>query len=244
VTDATADGVEPGLVVQPIGARSAVRPIEARLVSDQVVIELRRSIVSGQLKPGEGLSLRKLADALGVSFIPVRDALKVLETEGLIVNPPGRSATVSPLDLDELRGIYRVRLLLEPDLARRACPDISAAELDRLYDLAGELGRLDRSMADTYQDHSAFHYGLLRPATSAWDTRILHLLWTASERYVRIAFGLLDPDPTEHERRAEAHRLLVREYRTGDPTRAGQALWEHLSLNEELATKALSTYSS
>jgi len=235
VTDVVVHGMGDGLVV---------RPIEARSVGDQVLVELRRSIVSGQLKPGEALSLRKLADALGVSFIPVRDALKILETEGLIVNPAGRSATVSPLNLDELRGLYRVRLLLEPELARRACTDIGDAELDRLHDLAGELGRLDRSMADTYQDHSAFHYGLLQPATSVWDTRILRLLWAASERYVRIAFGLLDPDPQEHERRGEAHRLLVREYRTRVPERAGQALWEHLARNEELATTALSTYRS
>src|SRR5689334_3045342 len=100
------------------GTADSVRPIASRSVSDQVTDELRRSILSGVLAPGESLSLRKLAEQLGVSFIPVRDALKVLGGEGLVVNPPGRSATVAPLDLDELRSIYRVRRMLEPDLAR------------------------------------------------------------------------------------------------------------------------------
>lgn len=210
-----------------------------RSVADHVVAELRRLIVSGELPPGESLSLRKLADAMGVSFIPVRDALKVLETEGLVLNPPGRSATVAPLLLDELHGIYGIRLRLEPYLATRACLEVSDAELDRLDALAIELGRLDRSMADTYEDHSRFHMGLLEPAVSMWDQRILKMLWTAAERYVRIAFGLLDPDPQEHVRRCDSHRLLVAEFRTRDPERAGKALAEHLTHNEHIAADAL-----
>lgn len=219
-----------------------VTPVTVRSTADHVAVELRRSIVSGRLAPGESLSLRRLADALEVSFIPVRDALKVLETEGLVINPPGRSATVAPLDLDELRGIYRIRLLLEPDLARRACGAHDDAELDRLYGMATELGRQDLSMADTYEDHTRFHFELLRPAASTWDARVLNQLWTAAERYVRIAFGLRDPDPAEHVRRAEAHQLLVDEYRSGDPERARAALHEHLSRNEELAAAALEQY--
>src|SRR4051794_26675144 len=91
--------------VLPALSPDSVRPIEARSVSEQVTVELRRSILSGVLAPGESLSLRKLATVLNVSFIPVRDALKVLEAEGLVVNPAGRSATVAPLDLEEFAAI-------------------------------------------------------------------------------------------------------------------------------------------
>ena len=62
----------------------------------------------------------------------------------------------------------------------------------------------------------------------------------ASERYVRIGFGLLDPDPGEHDRRREAHRLLVDEFRKRDPEAAARALDGHLAHNEELAHNALS----
>ena len=58
----------------------SVRPIESRSVSEQVTNELRRSILAGALPPGQSLSLRKLAEQLEVSFIPVRDALRVLES--------------------------------------------------------------------------------------------------------------------------------------------------------------------
>ena len=66
------------------------------------------------------------------------------------------------------------------------------------------------------------------------------MLWRTGERYVRIGFGLLDPDPHEHERRREAHQLLVGEFRRRDPDVAARALDEHLAHNEGLAHDALS----
>ena len=218
----------------------SVRPIEIRSVSEQVTSEIRRSILAGTLPPGQNLSLRKLAEQLDVSFIPVRDALRVLAAEGLVMNPPGRSASVAPLDLEEFHAIYRVRRLLEPDLARRAVPRLTDAELDRLYQAAAEFGGAGRSMDDIYDDHRAFHLALLAPAASAWDIRILTMSEQATERYVRIGFGLLDPDPDEHERRREAHQLLADKFRRRDPDIAARALDEHLAHNEDLAHDALS----
>jgi DNA-binding GntR family transcriptional regulator len=218
----------------------SVRPIESRSLSEQVTNEIRRSILAGGLPPGRSLSLRKLAEQLDVSFIPVRDALRVLEAEGLVVNPPGRSATVAPLDLEEFHAIYRVRRLIEPDLARRAVPLLEDAELDQLYQAAAEFGGTERSMDDIYGDHRAFHLALVAPAASAWDIRILMMSERATERYVRIGFGLLDPDPGEHDRRREAHQLLIDEFRKRDPEIAARALDEHLARNEDLAHNALS----
>ncbi|MFY9778526.1 MAG: GntR family transcriptional regulator [Trebonia sp.] len=218
----------------------SVRPIESRSLSEQVTNEIRRSILAGGLPPGRSLSLRKLAEQLDVSFIPVRDALRVLEAEGLVVNPPGRSATVAPLDLEEFHAIYRVRRLIEPDLARRAVPLLEDAELDQLYQAAAEFGGAERSMDDIYGDHRAFHLALVAPAASAWDIRILMMGERATERYVRIGFGLLDPDPGEHDRRREAHQLLIDEFRKRDPEIAARALDEHLARNEDLAHNALS----
>ena len=95
-------------------------------------------------------------------------------------------------------------------------------------------------MDDIYDDHRAFHLALLAPAASASDIRILTMSERATERYVRIGFGLLDPDPSEHERRREAHQLLVAEFRKRDPASAARALDEHLAHNEDLAHNALS----
>jgi DNA-binding GntR family transcriptional regulator len=225
-------------VVAPQAA-PAVRPIASRSVAELVTAELRRSILSGALAPGQSFSLREIAGLLNVSFIPVREALRNLEAEGLVVIQPGRSATVAPINLEDLQAIYRLRRLLEPDLARRSCLLISDAELDRLAGHAVEFGDEDRSMDAIYDGHHEFHLALLGPAATSWDTRMLSTLWRAAERYVRIGFGLLDPDPDEHARRRRAHEELIAVFRQRDPDAAARAVDTHLDHNEQLAANAL-----
>lgn len=86
-----------------------------RSVVEQATQVLRRAILTGALAPGAEYSLRELAGMLDISFIPIREALRTLEGEGLVVMRPGRSAVVAPLGLDDLRGIYRLRRALEPE---------------------------------------------------------------------------------------------------------------------------------
>lgn len=218
---------------------ATVRPIETTSVSDRVTTELRRAIVSGALAPGQQFSLREIAGPLDVSFIPVREALRNLEAEGLVVTRPGRSATVAPLNLEELHSIYRLRRTLEPELARRSCQLLADEALDQLAVKAVEFGDEDRSMDAIYEDHHAFHQALFDPAMTPWDSRILSQLWTAGERYIRIGFGRLDPDPHEHHRRQRAHQDLVSVFRRRDPELAAQAVHEHLAHNEQIALNAL-----
>src|SRR5215207_7197471 len=114
-----------------------VRPVaRGASVADMVTDEIRRSILSGDLRPGEEFSLRKLAERLDVSFIPVREALRRLEGQGLVVVGKGRSSYVAPLGHDDLHGIYRLRRQLAPEIAGRACKLITPTELDQLIDVA------------------------------------------------------------------------------------------------------------
>ena len=220
-------------------AAPAVRPIASRSVTELVTAELRRSILSGALAPGQSFSLREIAGMLNVSFIPVREALRNLEADGLVVIQPGRSATVAPLALEDLEAIYRLRRLIEPDLARRSCLLISDSELERLAARAVDFGDENRSMDAMYDGHHEFHLALLGAAATTWDTRMLTMLWRAAERYVRIGFGLLDPDPNEHARRRHAHEELIAVFRGRDPEAAAQAVFSHLDHNEQLALSAL-----
>jgi DNA-binding GntR family transcriptional regulator len=218
---------------------STVRPIESRSVAELVTSELRRSIVNGALAPGQEFSLREVAGMLNVSFIPVREALRSLEAEGLVINRPGRSSMVAPLDLDDLHAIYRLRHDLEPNIAARACHLLTDAELDRLDQQATEFGDHDRGIDEIYEAHHAFHLALLKPAAAEWDTRILGTLWRAAERYIRIGFGRLDPDPHEHGRREHAHHDLLEAFRSRDIEAVRQGVHDHLEHNEQLALRAL-----
>jgi DNA-binding FadR family transcriptional regulator len=147
---------------------ATVRPIESRSVVEQVTAELRRSILTGALAPGQEFSLREIAGLLNVSFIPVREALRSLEADGLVVTRPGRSAAVAPLDLNDLQAIYRLRHELEPNIAARACVLLSDADLDRLDRQATEFGDVKRGIDEIYEAHHNFHQALLAPAATEW----------------------------------------------------------------------------
>lgn len=225
-----------------MATESDVRPIESVSAVAQVTSALRRAILNGSMAPGREFSLREIAGMLDVSFIPVREALRSLESEGLVLIRPGRSARVAPLDLDDLHAIYRLRRMLEPELAQRSCLLLDVDELDRLQEQTVVFGKEELGMDAIYDSHIEFHLAMLRPAATAWDTRMLTILWRAAERYVRIGFGLLDVDPDEHQRREKAHQDLVDAFRRRKPDLAAQAVFDHLARNEGAARKALDAY--
>lgn len=206
---------------------------------EQVVVAIRRMIVGGHLVPGQRFSLRTIAAELGVSFIPVREALRSLESQGLVVTRPGRSAVVAPLNPDDLRSIYRLRMRLEPEIAYRSCELLVPDDFDRLEGLILQFADKHKGIDAIYDAHHDFHLELLRPAASEWDLRILESLWHAGERYVRLAFGQRDFTPGEHQRREESHRTLLEPFRARDQERAAYALRQHLEANEALAEQAI-----
>ena len=181
---------------------------------DRVAAEIRRAVLSGVLPPGRKFSIAELSVQFGVSHIPVREALRRLEAQGLIVLRPGRSAMVSPLDRDELRAIFRLRQLLEPDLAARSCAFLTDEDFD-LWNL-----------------HHDLHMVYLRPAATEWDLRILVQLWNACDRYTRVVFDTYAVTPQDRAKREMAHRALFAAARSGSPAEIRRAVSEHLSDNE------------
>ena len=89
---------------------------------EAVLAELRRAIVTGELAPGEQVLQDALAERFGVSRVPLREALKILEGEGQVTYRPHRGYFVAELDVDDLREVYRIRDLLESEAVRVAVP--------------------------------------------------------------------------------------------------------------------------
>ncbi len=176
---------------------------------------------------------------LDVSFIPVREAVRNLESEGLIITRPGRSAIVAPLDLEDLRAIYRARRTLEPEIAARSCRVISVAELDRLAAQAEDFGDARHTIQTVYDSHHEFHVALLAPAASPWDMRLMNLLWRAAERYIRIGFRGAEGGAGDNHQHQRAHENLLDAFRGRDPVEVREAVLVHLTHNEESALAAL-----
>jgi DNA-binding GntR family transcriptional regulator len=229
-------------IAQGNGLSEGTLPAQAVEVSstvDQVAVSIRRLILAGDLRPGEHFSLRNIANSLGVSFIPVREALRSLESQGLVITTPGKSAMVAPLDREDLRSIYRLRLRLEPEIAYRSCELLRPEDFDRLEGFLSDFSDENCGINEIYESHHVFHLELLKPAATEWDLRILESLWHAAERYVRFTFSGLDSTPGEHKRREESHRILVDTFRSRDPERSAMALRLHLEANEEIALKSI-----
>jgi DNA-binding GntR family transcriptional regulator len=99
--------------------------------TQQVVDQLREMILCGDLKEGEQLRQDMLATALQVSRIPVREALRQIEAEGLVTFYPHRGVIVSELSLDDIREVFDARALLECDMLGRAIPKLTTDDFDR-----------------------------------------------------------------------------------------------------------------
>ncbi|BAH51563.1 putative GntR family transcriptional regulator [Rhodococcus opacus B4] len=209
-----------------------MRSVAGRKVSavDLVLQEIRRAILSGELAPGQPFTVPALTDRLGVSHVPVREALRTLEAQGLVSLSPSRSAVVAPLDPDDLRNIFRIRLRLEPELAALSAAKRSDSDLGELGELVQET--FSAKSEDTHWElHRRFHTALISPAANEWDLRVLEPLWDAAERYIRIVFEPFEAAHVTVEQRERIHDELVTAAESRDPEQIRDELRRHLELN-------------
>jgi DNA-binding GntR family transcriptional regulator len=145
--------------------------------TSRVTDELRQLILSGDLEPAERLRADALAKRMGTSRTPVREALLVLEREGLVANLPNRGAMVRAFDGDDLLDLYEVRAVLEPHAARRAASRTSDEDLETLARFCDESEAADgsdkRSVERQILLNNAFH-GVI--VTASASPRLLEAL--------------------------------------------------------------------
>lgn len=175
---------------------------------------LRRAIVSGRLRPGQRVVQEDLADELGVSVAPVREALRALEQEGQVGYRPRRGYFVTELTAADLEEIYELRLLLEDRAARRAHPRLAdgpaeeAAAAARACAEAVDAGDLPGILAANRR----FHFALLEPSGQARALRLIQLLWDSTEAYRAIYYA----SPAERHATLTAHERILDAARDGD----------------------------
>jgi len=197
-----------------------------RTLVDVAVRDLRESILSGELSPGTPLILTEVAGNLAMSVMPVREAIRRLEVEGLVDQVPHRGARVSPVSMPDLEDLYSVRIALEGLATRRAALRFTEDDYERLSGVLDEYlaayGRGDEARGR--EMHAAFHLGLYELSGSRWLLRTIGPLWEAAERYQRLSSGLRG----SLEERHKEHRRILEHCRNRDAEAAGAALEEHL----------------
>lgn len=124
---------------------------DGNVTAQELVLEsLRKAILAGVLGPGSRLRQEELADVFGTSRIPVREALRALEYEGLVASMPHRGFTVTSLDADDVEEVYALRILLESEAVRLALPlltDDDLEDLEELFEKMQTAARPDEQLA-------------------------------------------------------------------------------------------------
>ncbi len=203
-------------------------------VVDNVTIRLRGALVAGEIKPGERIKVAELEKSLGVSHIPIREAVRRLETEGLIVALPQRAAVAAGVDLGDLAGLYDLRRIIECDVIERS---IDAMSDEQIAGAQVALENLDAVAQDHdsprfWELHGEFHWALLEPGASAWIQRMVDQMWFASQRYVRLFVSATVGDAMAD------HRELVVCCERRDGKQAAEILRRHLDRTELAVRRA------
>lgn len=145
---------------------------------DVVYAALRDAICDGRLAPNQKLPQIPLADHLGISRTPVRDALQRLAQEGLVRAVSFRGFVVSEFSAREVLDVYQVRLALEPLAVGEAFPNYSRMDIAKLGDLCDRMeSTSDEELAELYKLNGDFHRTLTEPCPNRVAVRLLDQLW-------------------------------------------------------------------
>jgi len=185
---------------------------------------LLRVIASGEFAPGEHLRQNDLAARLGISATPVREALRRLEAQGLLVRDPHRGVRVAEVDVEETAELYLMRAVLEGLAVEHATPRVGHRKLAALatiqeridaYRAVGNLRPLRKLNFD-------FHTGIYRASRLARLSRLIDSLWPL------FPWDSMWAVPGRAESSAREHRAILDAIASGDPVRAGQEMRRHI----------------
>lgn len=192
-----------------------------------VLREIRQQIMTRRLKPGARIGQDEVAERLNVSRVPVREALKVLESEGQVTYQPHRGYTVAKLSLGELQEIYLMRRALETEAIRHAVDNVDEDLITRLEGLVLEMDRLsekDDLLAFT-EANREFHLALFERARLPRLFGMVEVLWQTSDAYRSVFFN----DPVSRGRAQREHRAVVAACQAKDAGALIAAMDEHRS---------------
>lgn len=184
---------------------------------DVVLASMRDAILSGELPPGAKLRQEKLAERFGTSRIPVREALRALEYEGLVRSSPYRGFTVTELDADDIEEVYDLRILLEGHAVRLAVPLMTDDDLRMLEGLYREMTQAPAGDAQL----AARERFYIRLYSLTGRPRLVGLIARLRQEVARsLRWPTLQHAPSHHEAFFEA-------IRAGDAERAVSQLATH-----------------
>lgn len=212
--------------------------------SEVAYMAVRAAIVEGRYPPGHRLVEQRIAEELGLSRTPIREALRRLEAEGLVVSERNRGAMVRPVSATEVVDLYGLRIRLEAYAVEVATERATEAELGELVEAADAFGAVRASGVVAAEGvqllHDAnrrFHEGIV---AAARHQRLEAMLGRTVD--VPLVFQALRSfGPSELERSDTFHHLIVEAMCRRDPQRASNLMAEHIAQGRDAVLDALAT---
>ena len=198
---------------------------ELALMSQQVTQQIKSLILSGDLAPGSRIRQEELALRFGTSRIPVREALRTLENEGLVTLKPNSGAWVAKVDLHECVEIYKIRERIEPLALAESVPNLSDAQLQALEELVERM-ELARDMEEFLRLDREFHLRSYDGAAMGELLGLIHRYWNKTQQYRRAFTRLIGPSGRwiiNYE-----HRLILESIKRRDVEESASLLHGHI----------------
>lgn len=217
---------EPAPTVSSTDTSVAARPLSPRALYQDVAERLRQQIFTRQLEPGSWIDELKLCAEYGISRTPLREALKVLASEGLVELVPQRGCRVIELSDSDADALFPVMALLEGRCAHEAALHLDDHSLARLRGLHAELERhaAAHDVERYYRANHDFHSFVQQLADNRWLDRVTADL----RRFMRLMRGRQLQLPGRIEASINEHRVLLDAFEQRDATRAERAMHDHL----------------
>ncbi len=193
-------------------------------LTEQITAEVRRRILNGQLAEGTTLRQERLATELGVSRIPLREAIRHLEAEGLVVSELHKGTVVSSLSPDELEELFGIRMQLETWLFEAAIPRMTLADFDQAEALVEEASRTG-DVSNWSELNWRFHETLYRASGSRIALKLLRSVHDNAARYVNLQLIVVQ----DVERELSDHHAMLAYARLRDVERGVDMLRRHIA---------------
>ena len=180
----------------------------ARSLAATVYADLKRDIITCQLRPGQQILEQQLAERYGVSKTPIREALNVLRQEGYVEVVPRRAYVVTPVSVRDVQHIFHVRLLLEPSAAELAAQRVTGEQLAALRRLVDR--RPPTNLTDRLALNRAFHMGIAEASGNPRLVTFIGKLLEEVERVFHLGLDLGGPSTSDPDHHAELVDALMK----------------------------------
>lgn len=196
------------------------------VLSTRIADELRQSILTGELSPGERIRQEELAEQFGASRIPVREALRILVTDGLVNMVSNSGAWVSSLTQQECSEQYQIRERLEPLLLRYNVSALTSEDLTRATELVEHMKKAPDLEAFMRLDRE-FHWITYSRVETKILSELIERLWNTTQPYRRVFMQLVRSEGGIEVTHLE-HELLLEAIKRGDSEEAENLLRGHI----------------